>query len=301
MVRAASSSDADVNADSAASEAVAAALRVAAQADVGVRMLTTLEEFRSCEGLFDRIWRPTDNRPVITRELLRALSGADGYVSGVFDGGRLRGACVGFWGAPGSGILHSHITGVDPAARGRDLGLVLKLHQRAAALARGATTITWTYDPLVARNAYFNLRKLGAEATRYLVDYYGPMSDEINADDPTDRLLVAWALDGPRVLQSTGDAQPSTDNKASPVALLAPDADGRPVRSSSTEAVASIAAIAVPPDVERLRIEEPALAAEWRLAVRHAMTGLFDEGARIVDFERAESRYVVKRRSSDEH
>ncbi len=260
-------------------------------------MLTTLEEFQCCEGLFDRIWRPTDNRPVITRELLRALAGAHGYVSGLFKDGRLGGACVGFWGPPGSGILHSHITGVDPAARGRDLGLVLKLHQRATALAGGVTTITWTYDPLVARNAYFNLRKLGARPTRYLVDYYGSMSDEINADDPTDRLLVAWALDSPRVLQTTGDAPPSTDSKASPVAWLAPDADARPVRSSSAAAVVGIA---VPPDVERLRIEEPALAAEWRVAVRHAMTELLDEGARIVDFERAESRYVVTRRRSDE-
>ncbi|MDQ6688606.1 MAG: GNAT family N-acetyltransferase [Actinomycetota bacterium] len=285
-----------MNADSVARHAAAAALGAAARAHVEVRILTTLEEFRSCEGLFDRIWRPTDNRPVITRELLKALTGAGGYVSGVFDDDRLGGACVGFWGPPGSGIMHSHITGVDPAARGRDLGLVLKLHQRATALARGATTITWTYDPLVARNAYFNLRKLGAQPTRYLVDYYGSMSDEINADDPTDRLLVAWDLDSPRVLPSTGDAQPSTD-KVAPVALLAADADGRPVRSSSIDAVV---AIAVPPDVERLRIEKPALAAEWRVAVRHAMTELLDEGARIVDFERSESRYVVRRRDSDE-
>lgn len=57
--------------------------------------------------------------------------------------------------------------------------------------------ITWTFDPLVRRNAHFNLAKLGAGPARYLPDFYGPMRDGINGAGDTDRLMVRWDLSGP--------------------------------------------------------------------------------------------------------
>src|SRR3712207_7442617 len=62
-----------------------------------------------------------------------------------------------------------------------------KLHQRAWAIARGVHEVAWTFDPLVARNAWFNLTKLGARATEYLPNFYGPMDDGINGADESDR------------------------------------------------------------------------------------------------------------------
>src|SRR5437763_17197337 len=56
----------------------------------------------------------------------------------------------------------------------------------------------WTTDPLIRRNAYFNLAKLGAEAPQYLVDFYGEMRDAFNAGDESDRLLIRWRLDSER-------------------------------------------------------------------------------------------------------
>ena len=102
----------------------------------------------------------------MTLELLRAFTKAGNYVGGAFDGGRLVGACVGFFHAPAEDALHSHIAGVAPGLTGRNVGFALKLHQRAWALLRGVSEIAWTFDPLVSRNAYFNLVKLGAPAGR---------------------------------------------------------------------------------------------------------------------------------------
>src|SRR3546814_4199746 len=93
--------------------------------------------------------------------------------------------------------MHSHIAGGLPQYQGRGIGRVLKQHQRDWAFAREAGHITWTFDPLIARNAHFNLRVLGARVTEYLVDQYGSMPDEINRGIPTDRLLVTWALAAP--------------------------------------------------------------------------------------------------------
>ena len=90
--------------------------------------------------------------------------------------------------------LHSHITGILPGVRRTGLGRAMKLHQRAWAADHGLAWVTWTFDPLVRRNAWFNLDVLGAEVHEYLVDFYGPIDDAINAGDESDRLLVAWAV-----------------------------------------------------------------------------------------------------------
>ena len=81
-----------------------------------------------------------------------------------------------------------------PTYAGRAVGTAIKLHQRDWALAHGGTAITWTYDPLVARNAHFNLNRLGARPERYLLDVYGELRDDLNRGDPSDRLLVRWSL-----------------------------------------------------------------------------------------------------------
>src|SRR6266542_3171738 len=115
----------------------------------------------------------------VRRQRLEAAD-SDNYVAGAMRDRRMVGASVGFL-HPAGGVfgLHSHITGVRAAARGRGAGFALKQHQRAWALARDLPVVTWTFDPLVRRNAFLNLVKLGAEVVEYLPDFYGPMGDGI--------------------------------------------------------------------------------------------------------------------------
>ena len=84
------------------------------------------------------------------------------------------------------------------AARCAGVGFELKQHQRRWCLERGVKTIEWTTDPLVRRNAYFNLTKLGARASDYLVNFYGAMTDGLNAGEESDRLLISWELESRR-------------------------------------------------------------------------------------------------------
>ena len=99
--------------------------------------------------------------------------------------------CVGFLGLHPSYSLHSHAAGVTAAGTGRGIGFALKQDQRAWALERGIGTVTWTYDPLVRRNAFFNLTRLGARPVEYVVDFYGEMTDAINTGQGSDRFMVA--------------------------------------------------------------------------------------------------------------
>jgi predicted GNAT superfamily acetyltransferase len=266
-------------ADRAAAEAAARA------AGVTVRALTTIDDFVAVCALFQEIWRSDPASPLVTTELLRALTKAGNYLSGAFDGDRLVGACVGFFGAPADGTMHSHIAGVSPAAVGRHVGYALKLHQRVWAIHRGIGVIAWTFDPLVARNAWFNLGKLGATATEYLPNFYGGMHDVVNGGDDTDRLLVHWDL-------RQHDAATRVPGHA--VVALGRTADGAPEPGAMAgEMAGETLLVAVPSDIAAVRAVDPRRAKEWRIAVRDVLGGLLADGARVAGFDRA-GWYVVR-------
>ncbi len=258
-----------------------AAAAAARAARVTVRELTTIDDFVAVCALFQEIWQPDPASPLVTTELLRALTKAGNYLSGAFDGDRLVGACVGFFGAPADGSMHSHIAGVSASAGGRHIGYALKLHQRVWAMERGIAVIAWTFDPLVARNAWFNLGKLGATATEYLPNFYGGMHDVVNGGDDTDRLLVHWDL---------RRRDESTRVPGHAVVALGRTADGAP---ESGVTAGETLLVAVPSDIAAVRAADPRRAKEWRVAVRDVLGGLLADGARVAGFDRA-GWYVVR-------
>lgn len=274
--------------------AVQAADAAALAAGVAVRELTDLGELTEVVRLYASIWGRDENPPM-TLELLRAFTKAGNYVGGAFDGDTLVGACVGFFHAPAEDALHSHIAGVAPGLSGRHVGFALKLHQRAWAMLRGVSEIAWTFDPLVSRNAYFNLVKLAAQPVEYLPNFYGAMVDTLNGDDDSDRLLVRWRLrDDAVVAACSGGSAPSlvADEMAggAVVALdIADDGSPAPGRLDGRTAL-----VAVPRDIRALRATDPALAQRWRIAVRDTLGALVADGAHIAGFDRA-GWYVVRR------
>ena len=254
---------------------------------VWIRELTDLADLRAACALFTEIWRPAPDNPPVTAELMRALASGGGYVAGAFDGARLVAASAGFCGPPRERCLHSHIAGVAASARGRGVGRALKLHQRAWALERGIDQISWTFDPLVRRNAWFNLTRLGARPVAYLPDFYGGMHDAINGDDQSDRLLVRWDL--------TLSPVDSTDAVGADVALAA-GLDGTP---SATETSAATVLVGVPDSIESLRRERPDVARSWRLALRRALGDSMSAGAKVIGFDK-DGGYVVRTRQDGE-
>ncbi len=269
------------------------ALRAASLANVAIRPLRHLDDFIACEALFDSIWHPEPGSSLMAKELLRGISSANSYVSGAFQTGQLVGACVGFWGPPESRSMHSHIAGVSGKARG--VGYALKLDQRAHALESEVDTITWTFDPLVRRNAFFNFHKLGGMSSQYLVNYYGSMLDDINGTDESDRLLLEWNLASPGVIRRC-DATPGTSTPATAdhnsVAALTVGRAGQPVVADTS---AATLLVGVPEDIENLRHVDPGLGREWRTAVREVLAGALSRGGRVEGFEPQTGSYIVTR------
>ncbi|MFI1584155.1 GNAT family N-acetyltransferase [Embleya sp. NPDC020630] len=252
-----------------------------------IRELHELDELEAVCALFCEIWGTPANNPPINVEQMRALSHAGNYVAGAYADGRLVGATVAFFGAPIARTMHSHITGALP---GHAAGLALKLHQRDWALDRGLHRITWTYDPLIARNAHFNLAKLGGVIDAYLPNFYGTVDDAINAGTDTDRAMVGWDLAGPRVAAAARRESIPVVVPPGAVAALT-DRDGRPVLGRTD---AEDLLVGVPADIEKLRHTDPAMARDWRLALREVLAGLLADGARVTGFH-GRSRYVLTR------
>lgn len=243
----------------------------------GIRLgsLTAHADFQAAADLLARIWGTGPDCPPFPADLFRSLEHAGACVLGAWtDSGALVGVTVGVAGGPGSDSLYSLVAGVAAEAAGAGVGRRLKLAQRDWARAHGARSIVWTYDPLIRRNAHFNLDRLGADVTAFLEDYYPPMLDAINAGDLTDRFFVEWDV--------SPDAQASRpvdpDAAGAPRALEC-DPSGEP----SVRQVDGPAALAwIPPDIEALRRTDPQLAMRWRLAAREVFRELFGAGYRPV-------------------
>src|SRR3954452_6664597 len=227
---------------------------------------------------------------------MRALEHAGGYVAGAYAGDTMVGAAAAFLASHPTPGLHSHVTAVTSAARGRGVGYAIKTHQRAWAAEHGLQTVTWTFDPLVRRNAWFNIGKLGAGIAEYLVDFYGRMDDGINDGDESDRLFAVW----PVAAAGVPVPAPSLDQRdEEQVGVAVAEVEGRPVVRDAGDA--PLVAVATPPDVETLRRADPALAHAWRVAGREALEPPLGHGrgarAGVADRGRGGARAPAEQRA----
>jgi predicted GNAT superfamily acetyltransferase len=193
---------------------------------------------------------------------------------------------LGWAGVDGDGLhVHSHMLAVLPGRRHGGVGYALKLAQRALALEQGIALVRWTFDPLVARNAYFNLSKLGAVVDRFERHFYGEMRDELNRGERSDRAVIRW------------DLEPDPGRPAPP---LAPDAlvvlarrGDRPGEVAPT--AAEVALVEIPPDVAEVRERDAAAAQAWRDAVAEAFERCLGAGLLATAFDRERGAYVFTR------
>ena len=267
------------------------ALSAAMRAGVTVDEVHEIDELVELNRVIDAVWHREGD--AVAMEMLRALAHSGNCILAARSGTEMVGATVSFRGVhQGRPTLHSHITGIVPGSQLRGVGLALKLRQRAWALANGIESVTWTFDPLVARNAHFNLTKLGAEAGEYLVDFYGTLHDDANGDDATDRLLAVWRLASPRVARALSGLTPAPPveillREGAPV-VLDIDAGGRPLLAglaawAETAPEPPGRALArIPDDIVAVRSRDRGQADAWRRALREVMTTLLAQGLRPV-------------------
>jgi predicted GNAT superfamily acetyltransferase len=251
------------------------AQRAAERAGIVVRPLETIGELDDCSRLISRIW-DDDGDPKAPTSLLRALVHAGNFVAGAFDGDRLVGVSLGFFGLDGTELhLHSHITGVDRASQGRSIGFALKQFQRSWALERGIGTVVWTADPLVRGNAFFNLVKLGAAMVGYHENFYGVLEDAYNAGD-SDRVVLRWELGSERAVRAA-DGLVEEPRITEGRVVLREGAEGGP---SVSEPNGDVLLAWIPQNIVRVRENDVQQAAAWRRALRETVGRALADGLR---------------------
>lgn len=194
--------------------------------DIAVRTLTDPAEWARIPQLEQAIWGNSDPGPAACIRVMVSLVGQVAVAFDPREPDRWLGLTMSIGGSDAGGpFLYSHQAGVMPERQGQGIGRLLKYHQNAWADQAGYKRIRWTFDPLRAGNAYFNVGVLGARISAYYPNYYGTMTSQVNRGLPSDRVLCEWAVPGPV---------------------------RRPV-----SAVEPALAIRIPPDIGALKVRDP--------------------------------------------
>jgi predicted GNAT superfamily acetyltransferase len=229
-----------------------------------VRELTTSHQFKKARFIFDDTWR-INNSTEITPNLLQAMVHSGSYLSGAFIDNKIVGAAFAFPATNGGLHLHSHMTAVLPEFRDKGVGYALKIDQWNWAKKKNYSHLSWTFDPLVRRNAKLNIAKLGVDISAYYPNFYGEMPDALNAGDESDRLMVSWRT----------------------------DADAPRARELITNPKPDDILIEIPEDIVAIRTKNQRESMKWRKQVREQFMAAFEKNGKVVGFS-ANNEYVVR-------
>ena len=252
------------------------------------RICTTNEEFETVQALEMTVWQ-VSAKDAITGHMMHVIHHVGGNIMGAFDGDRMIGMSVA---APTKypGRLWSHMAGVHPDYQGQGIGYQIKQVQREWAIDNGYTEMRWTFDPAMRQNANFNFHLLGATSNIYHRNFYGIMSDSINAGVPSDRFEAIWQLDSEK---------PQHNIPANISFLLRSDNQqalitGKPVDDCH--------AVACPYNFPAIKSDNLDLAIQWRQAMSDVLQSAFEAGYQVIDFvsnrEEKSCHYVIHKSTS---
>src|SRR5512141_216065 len=261
-----------------------------------IRVLETPDEMAAVEGLQREVW-PGSETDIVPAHLLITAVHNGGLVLGAFAEEQLVGFVFGFPGleftADGPRPKHcSHMAGVHPDYRDSGIGFALKRAQWQMVRHQDLDHITWTYDPLLSRNAYLNIARLGAVCSIYRRAEYGEMRDGLNAGLPSDRFQVDWWLNTHRGQRRLGE-RPRPMLKLSHLTRVGVHPLYTPTRGEDNlprppEHVppleTQLVAAEIPTDFMALKAADFALARDWRFFTREFFETAFARGYIATDF-----------------
>ncbi len=240
-----------------------------------IRECTTIEEFDGCLALQREAFGLPDLELSPRRHLIVSRQ-AGGWTLGAFAADRMVGFVHHLAAVRGNEIFgYSHMMAVAKDYQNKGVGARLKWAQRERALSEGRKLIKWTWDPMQARNAHFNLNRLGAIVETYAENFYGidysadaSLTDRIGL--PSDRLFATWHLDSERVR-----------------AL----ANGSAVQFAGK----SVGSVAIPSQWNALVKNEPQRSLEEQARAREEFKHAFEQGLICAGFERGDeqSKYLL--------
>ena len=248
---------------------------------ITIRRVRSNEEYEACVRMQHAIWGE-DFTEAVPATILKVTQQIGGVTAGAFDqDGRLLGFVFGMIGSMDGELVHwSDMLAVHHDARNKGLGRRLKLFQRELLRPLGVERMFWTYDPLVAKNAFLNIVRLGARPTEYVVDMYGADTHSaLHSGLGTDRFIVAWDLTKDGGANTQSDALLESVIREAPIA----NADGRAGGAADLPDT-DVVRVEVPGDIDAVLARDVSVAAALRESTRRIFTHYMDRDYRVSGF-----------------
>jgi len=244
--------------------------------DIEIREVTAIEEYNACVLLQREVFGLPDLEISPRRHLIVSHE-AGGWTLGAFIEGKLVGFVLHLAAVHGDEIFgYSHMMAVAAEYQNRGLGARLKWAQRARALSEGRNFIKWTFEPTRARNAYFNLNRLGVVVREYAANFYG--TDYVT--NPAEKAAGVSGMDSDRVFASWELRSPRVEALATGAEYLLPAEPDRTIE--------------IPADYSLLLRSDPAAGKREQMRVREEFLKALGDGLVCRAFERdaARPRYL---------
>jgi predicted GNAT superfamily acetyltransferase len=277
-----------------------------------IKVIEEMDEMHRVEELQRQVWKESET-DIVPAHLMNSAVHNGGLVLGAYADDDLLGFVFGFPGfystPDGPRLKHySSMLGVRSEWQRQGVGFALKRAQWQMVRHQGIDRITWTYDPLLSRNAWLNITRLGAVCNTYLRDFYGEMRDSLNQGLPSDRFDVDWWVNSHRVNRRLSRRRRNDltlphylAGGAQMVNTTFVDERGLPhppvISSLPTSREQSILLVEIPADFQALKAVNINLALEWRMHTRSLFESLFHAGYLVTDFVQSDTlpkhRYYV--------
>jgi predicted GNAT superfamily acetyltransferase len=253
-------------------------------ADIVIRECLAIDELDNCVRLQREVFGLPELEISPRRHLIVSRQ-AGGWTLGAFVQNGKDWRLVGFVhhlaAVRGSEIFgYSHMMAVDPEYQNRGVGAKLKWSQRERAVQEGRSFIKWTWDPMQARNAHFNLNRLGVTVSSYAQNFYGTdyvtspaLTGGVPAGIDSDRLFAEWQLQSRRVTDLARGLDANGEMTIKPQAM-----------------------VSIPAEWTKLCREDPGRARQEQLRVRNEFQKAFASGLVAAGFERSAACYLLYKR-----
>jgi len=258
---------------------------------IDIKLLTTTEEFEECIEIQKTTWYLDNYRDCIPTHMMKAVVEAGGALVGALHKKKVVAYAMSLPAiSKEDGFYHySHIMGVHPKYQGRGIGFMIKMKQREIAQAFRVKKITWTYDPLLAKNANLNIKKIGGIARKYVVDFYGSFmgGSRIVSGIPSDRFYLEWFISSKNVMQKLerNKKQDIDLNKIQRANSIEFNKRGlQKIANIQLGLSSDLILIEIPEDFQNIYNNNIKLATEWRLKSRNIFNYYLGKDYVIIDF-----------------
>jgi predicted GNAT superfamily acetyltransferase len=267
-----------------------------------IKIIENTDEMHQAVEIQRQVWQENDTE-IIPAHLMQAAVHSGGLVIGAYADQTLVGFVFGFPGfyttPDGPRLKHySSIMGVRPEWQGQGVGFSLKRAQWQMVRHQGIDRITWTYDPLLSRNAWLNITRLGGVCNTYLRDFYGNMQDSLNKGLPSDRFDIDLWVNSQRVNHRLSRRRRNALSLEHFLAGGAGVIEPLKVEQQDPQDTSQLSGIQlgseqtfllveIPADFQAIKTADMQLALLWRMRTRLVFEWLFAAGYIVTDFVRS--------------